>query len=151
MGQLTLPAEGGCRCDAVRFRITAPPLLTMACHCTGCRRMTASAYSLSAAIPTHGFELTKGEPVLGGLRGAPRHYHCGQCMSWLYTVMPGLDDFVNLRAAALDDPSWFTPYVETYTSEKLAFAETGAKHSYPQFPPMEDFGRLMQEYAALPA
>ena len=34
--------EGGCRCGQVRFRIDGGPLITMACHCTGCQRMTAS-------------------------------------------------------------------------------------------------------------
>ena len=69
-----LPWEGGCRCGEVRFRVSAPPLLTAACHCTGCQRMSSSAYSLSAAIPSDGFEVTQGEPVLGGLKGSTRHY-----------------------------------------------------------------------------
>jgi hypothetical protein len=43
--------EGGCRCGRVRLKITKRPLLTMACHCTGCQRMSSSAFSLSAAIP----------------------------------------------------------------------------------------------------
>src|SRR5690606_35371104 len=49
---------------------------TGACHCAGCQRMTASAFSLSAAIPTDGFEVTKGESVKGGLHGdETRHVH----------------------------------------------------------------------------
>ena len=35
-----LPLEGGCRCGQVRLKISAPPLLTMACHCTGCQKMS---------------------------------------------------------------------------------------------------------------
>jgi len=61
------------------------PLLAMACHCTGCQRMSASAFSLSAAIPTAGFAVLKGEPVLGGLHGAAHHYFCPHCMSWVFT------------------------------------------------------------------
>src|SRR3546814_16148897 len=45
-----LPWDGGCRCGRTRFRVSAPPLLAEACHCTGCQRMTASAYSLSLAV-----------------------------------------------------------------------------------------------------
>jgi hypothetical protein len=59
-----LPLEGGCRCGRVRLRITALPLLTMACHCTGCQRMTAGAFSLSVAIPAAGFSVTEGEPAI---------------------------------------------------------------------------------------
>jgi len=68
-----LPWDGGCRCGEVRLRVTAPPLLAMACHCTGCQRMSSSAYSLSLAIPTAGFEVVAGEPVRGGLRGPLHH------------------------------------------------------------------------------
>ena len=63
--------EGGCRCGQVRIKMTAPPFLTMACHCTGCQRMTGSAFSLSAAYPSNAFSVTQGEPVIGGLHGSP--------------------------------------------------------------------------------
>jgi hypothetical protein len=51
MSELTLPAAGRCRCDEVEIRLSTPPILTMACHCKGCQRMSASAFSLSVAIP----------------------------------------------------------------------------------------------------
>lgn len=62
MSTLELPCEGSCRCGQVRLKINAKPLLTMACHCTGCQRMTAGPYSLSAAIPSEGFEVTEESP-----------------------------------------------------------------------------------------
>lgn len=141
------PAEGGCRCGRVRIRLSAAPILTMACHCTGCQKMTASAFSLSAAIPVEGFEVTAGEPVIGGLHEAARHYFCGWCMSWMFTRMEGLDWFVNVRTTMLDDPSGLAPFAESWTSEKLDWATTPARHSYPGFPPMEAFPGLMEEYA----
>jgi len=77
MSQPDLPWEGGCRCGQVRFKVSAAPILTMACHCTGCQKMTASAFSLSAAIPSEGFEVTAGAPAIGGLHGAEiHHYFC---------------------------------------------------------------------------
>ena len=36
MDTISLPAVGGCRCDRLRFTITAAPMLTSACHCRGC-------------------------------------------------------------------------------------------------------------------
>lgn len=147
MGRPKLPAEGGCRCGQVRFRISAPPLLTMACHCTVCQRMSSSAYSLSAAIPSDGFEITRGEPVIGGLHGASRHYFCPHCMSWMYTRPEGMDWFVNLRPTMLDEPDWFMPLMETWTSEKLPWATTPARHSFAELPPMDEYEGLMKEYA----
>ena len=148
MMALTLPQDGGCRCGRVRLRISKAPLLTMACHCTGCQKMSSSAYSLSAAIPADGFEVTEGEPVIGGLHGAARHYFCGYCMSWMFTRPDGIDFFVNVRPTMLDDTKWFVPYIETYAEEKLPWATTPAKHSYPKLPEMEDYEGLIKGYSA---
>jgi hypothetical protein len=145
-----LPWDGGCRCGQTRFRITQPPLLTMACHCTGCQRMSASAFSTSIAVPAAGFAVTKGEPVIGGLHGPQvRHHHCSNCKSWMFTRMEPDMGFVNVRATLLDDARWFEPFIETYTSEALPWAKTPAKHSYEKFPAMEDYARLTREFAAL--
>jgi hypothetical protein len=147
MSKLNLPLEGGCRCGQVRLKISAPPILTMACHCTGCQKMSSSAFSLSAAIPAEAFEVIEGEPVIGGLHGSTRHYFCPHCKTWMFTRPEGMDWFVNLRPTMLDDTGWYSPFVETFTSEKLSFAETGAAHSYETFPPMEDYEGLMKEFA----
>ncbi|MEW5421772.1 GFA family protein [Amorphus sp. 3PC139-8] len=139
--------DGGCRCGAVRFRTTGPEIITMACHCTGCQRMTASAFSLSALFARSAFELLQGETVIGGQHGVHRHHHCGHCLSWLYTLPDGLDEFINLRATMFDDTEWIAPFVETCTSEKLAWVTTPARFSFEQFPPMESFGDLISAYA----
>ncbi len=142
-----LPWDGGCRCGQVRLRISVAPLLTMACHCRGCQRMSASAYSLSAAIPTEGFAITQGEPVIGGLHGATRHFFCPHCMSWMFTRPDGLEHFVNLRPTMLDDASWFVPYLETYTSTRLPGATTLAVRGYETFPSFDDYIGLTSGYA----
>src|SRR5215472_3698892 len=111
MSKLELPALGHCRCGEVQIRISAPPILTMACHCRGCQRMSASAFSLSAAIPTPGFEVVRGEPVIGGMRDPQlQHFFCPKCMSWMFTRF--VPEFVNVRATMLEDASWFVPFVE---------------------------------------
>ena len=142
-----LPWEGGCRCGRVRLLVDAPPLVTMACHCTGCQSMTSSAFSLSVAIPTPGFHITRGEPVIGGLHGPSQHFFCSWCKSWMFTKPEGVDFFVNLRATMLDDPSWYVPFIETWTSERLPWASTPAPHSYEALPPLDDFPRLLAAYA----
>ncbi|HEX7886354.1 MAG TPA: GFA family protein [Phenylobacterium sp.] len=148
MTDWNLPWDGGCRCGRVRMRIGAAPLLTMACHCTGCQRMTASAFSLSVAVPSEAFEVTAGEPVIGGLHGEDvHHYFCPHCMSWLYTKPQGLDGFVNVRSTMLDGVPASEPFIETYVSEKLSWVTTPAAHSYPAFPSLKSYGDLFQAFA----
>ena len=140
---------GACRCGVTRFRLTRRPLVTMACHCTGCQKMTASAFSLSALYPLAAFALIEGAPVIGGLHGPDaRHHFCPHCLSWIYTRFAAPDEFVNVRATMLENAADFVPFVETWTAEKLAWAATPAVHSFAGFPPMERYPDLLAEYAA---
>lgn len=149
MSRMPLPLAGSCRCGRVEIRVTKPPLATSACHCHGCQKMSASAYSLTAIIPADGFAVTKGEPVIGGLHGDDlHHYCCGHCMTWMFTRAQGMDWFVNVRPTMLDDASWFHPFMETYTSTRLPFAQTGAVRSFEKFPDMEEYEGLVGEYQA---
>lgn len=148
MSHWQLPWTGACRCGQVRIRVSAPPLLTSACHCTGCQRMSASAFSLTVTVPAKGFEVTAGEPEIGGLHGATRHYFCPHCKSWMFTRPEGYEDqFVNLRPSMLDDRRWYKPFIEVWTREKLPWAATPALHRYETEPPMEEYGLLLAEFA----
>ena len=138
--------HGGCRCGKVRFEATGEPLLTLACHCSGCQRMTASAFSLSEGYPSAAFRLTEGETAIGGLHGATRHYFCDHCKSWLYTEPEGVADFVNVRSTLFDQPRTEPPFVETYAGEGLPWARTGARHSYDALPAMDEWPGLIQAF-----
>jgi hypothetical protein len=148
MDDWKLPWDGGCRCGAVRLRVAAPPLMTMACHCTGCQSMSASAFSMTISVPADGFEVVRGETVIGGLHGPQiRHHHCDRCKAWLFTRVEGMDFFVNLRGSALDEHRWIAPFIETYTAEKLPWAHTGAPHAYATYPDEGDYPALMAAFA----
>ena len=147
MDDWKLPWDGGCLCGHVRFRISAAPLLSLACHCAGCQRLTASAFSMSLAIPADALELTQGATVIGGLQGPHRQEYCPQCKSWMFTRPQGLDFMVNARATMLDEHGWFEPFVETYTSEKLPWVRTPARHSFATFPEEGGFDPLIEAFA----
>ncbi|TPG13095.1 GFA family protein [Sphingomonas oligophenolica] len=149
MPHIELPQDGACRCGRVRLRITAAPLLTMACHYRGCQRMTASAFSLSVAVPIDGFAVIAGDTEPGGCHAAGQdHRHCGWCKSWLFTLIPLQFGFVNVRSTMFDDTSWSAPFVETCTCAALPWVTTGAAHSYAGFPAVEEYPRLIGAYAA---
>jgi hypothetical protein len=143
----TLPLSGSCRCGRVEFRVTRAPICTAACHCRGCQKMAASAYSLTAMVPGDGLEVTKGETAIGGMHAPElQHHFCAHCMTWMFTRPVGMP-FVNVRPTMLDDSSWFRPFMETFASAKLPFAETGAVRSFETFPAMGEIEALLTEYA----
>ncbi len=144
-----LPMRGSCRCGEVTFEIGAPPLMTAVCHCTGCQRMSGSAFSLTATVPADAFTVTQGEPVIGGLRGPElHHYCCPSCMSWMFTRIEGAAAIVNIRPTLLDDASWFVPFIETMTKEKLSWVDVPARHRFEGFPAVAERPGLIAAFAA---
>ena len=138
---------GICRCGDVQFVTQGPPLITMACHCRGCQRMASSAFSLSSLYDADQFAVTNGEPVLGGLKGATRHYFCPSCMSWLFTRPDGMDAFVNVRSTMFEDAVKHRPYVDTYLKEAMPSVQTGAVKRFDTLPEEDQFGPLIAAYA----
>ena len=130
------------------MRVTTLPLITSACHCRGCQRMSASAYASTAIFPAAGFEVTQGEPVIGGIHGPDaHHFFCPHCLSWLFTRAEAMPQIVNVRPTLFDDATWFAPFIETFTKTKFVWAATGAQHSFEEFPPEEAYEPLIQAFA----
>ena len=68
------------------------------------------------------------------------------CMSWMFTLPDVTDAFVNIRRTMLGNTKWFSPFIETYTSERLPWATTSAIHSFERFP-FESYEGLVREYS----
>jgi len=109
--------------------------------------MSASAYSLSEGYPSGAFRLVRGEPVIGGIHGATRHYHCDYCKSWLYTEPEGVEDFVNVRSTMFDKVRSEPPFVETHVGEALPWAGAHGQHRYETLPEMDEWPRLIRQFA----
>lgn len=109
--------------------------------------MSASAYSLSEGYPSGAFRLLRGEPVIGGIHGATRHYHCDYCKSWLYTEPEGVEDFVNVRSTMFDKVRSEPPFVETHVGEALPWASARGQRRYDTLPAMDEWPQLIRQFA----
>ena len=141
------PFDGSCLCGSVQIHVTAPPLLTLACHCRDCQKFTASAFSLTTMFPNDGFACS-GNLFKGGLQTRGRdHYFCKSCGNFVYSQIGGTSQRINLRTSILDDAASFKPFVELMTDEKMEWAAVPTKHSYRQSPDsLEELHALMDEY-----
>jgi hypothetical protein len=61
--------SGSCQCGRVRFEAAGKPIWVAHCHCTDCRRATASAQATYAGYDKGKVRFTAGEPAQSG---APR-------------------------------------------------------------------------------
>ena len=116
--------EGGCVCGAVRYRLTAPPLIVHACHCRDCQRLTGSAFALNIWIERSCVEADHALPkffMTTAGSGKPHQvFFCGNCTTHLwsrYHAAPG--DTLLVRAGTLDQPERIKPDVHIFTRSKL--------------------------------
>src|SRR3954453_8341005 len=120
--------EGGCSCGALRYRLTASPLIVHACHCRDCQRLTGSAFVINMWIERQFVETGSAAPqsctLAGGSGQAHEVFFCGTCGAdvWSrYQAAPG--DTLFVRAGTLDNPAAVTPQVHIFTRSKLPWLE----------------------------
>ena len=117
------PANGGCTCGAVRYRLTQPPLFVHCCHCSWCQRETGSAFALNAMIESSCVELTKGSPeevatpTKSG--GGQTFMRCPSCRIALWSYYAGAGRKVSfVRVGTLDKPVVAPPDIHIFTMSK---------------------------------
>lgn len=130
---------GGCQCGAVRYACDAEPLALYVCHCTECRRQSASAFGMSLTMPAGTMRVTKGTPNFwtrhanSGRR--VRCAFCPACGSRLWHE--ALDsDYLSIKAGSLDEPVDMAQAIHIWTARKLpgTVIPPGAEQ-YPEEPP----------------
>src|ERR1700751_455268 len=55
------PADGGCDCKRVRYRMESTPLFVHCCHCRWCQRESGASFALNALIEGDRVEVLAGE------------------------------------------------------------------------------------------
>ena len=141
--------EGGCACGALRYKLTAEPLIVHACHCRDCQRLTGSAFVTNIWIEKK-FVVAGGAGVpksfkLSGGSGKPNEvFFCDRCGTYLwskYYASPG--DTVLLRVGTLDRPEAIKPDVHIFTRSKLPWLNLPK-----EVPAFDSFYDLKQVWSA---
>ena len=115
--------EGGCRCGAVRYRVTAPPLWVSHCHCSDCRRSSGAPVSTFVGVATDAFAFVSGTPGLHeSSPGVKRHFcrDCGTPLTYEATIYPGE---VHIMAGSLDAPEHIAPQRHVFTRDQMPWLQ----------------------------
>ena len=125
-----LSADGGCLCRAVRYKLSGEPAMVAVCHCATCQKNTGSAFSMNLAMPKDAVELTGDslttyEERAGAGTVAFFRSFCSQCGSPICGQGEAYPGVVFIKAGTLDDPSWVTPTVHMWCSEKQPWVTIG--------------------------
>jgi hypothetical protein len=117
------PFSGGCGCGAIRYECTAEPIEMFQCHCRDCQRATGGPFSCVVVVPEKSFKLTQGSLRYHFTQSAATGQHkrgfCAECGSRISggENAEGTSEIVGINAGSLDDPSWFRPQYDIFTSD----------------------------------
>jgi hypothetical protein len=140
---MKLPILGGCVCGAVRYELTAEPVLMLKCHCRDCQHITGSGFAPAFLVPADAFRLTHGElryhPTPSMRRGKHKRGFCPECGSRITggEFETGESPFVGVLAGSLDDPTLFQPRMDIFVSDAQPWDQMDlAIPKFEQYPPV---------------
>ena len=114
--------KGGCLCGAVRYTLKSEPRAIALCHCTHCRRLGGSVFSLNLVIRDTDYEQS-GETTVyvdTGDSGQPVHRHfCGRCGAPIFARTALSPGKVVVKGGTLDDLEGLTPKTEIYAEHAV--------------------------------
>lgn len=120
---LAYPIEGGCGCQAVRYRIESAPLFVHCCHCRWCQRESGASFALNAMIEADRVSELGIEPELvdtPSLSGRGQLIaRCPQCKVAVWSHYAGAGRLIKfVRVGTLDSPDLLPPDIHIFTASK---------------------------------
>jgi hypothetical protein len=110
---------GGCACGAIRYEVSAEPIVMFNCHCRDCQRASGGPYTAVVYVPAKAFGITKGTPCFyntpSEAMGHNKRGYCPECGSRLFGGVT--DQGCGITASSLDDLSLYKPQFEIWTSD----------------------------------
>ena len=111
--------SGGCVCGAIRYEVSAEPIVMFNCHCRDCQKTTGGPYTPVFYVPAKAFKITKGSPkyykTTSEMGGHNERGFCPECGSRLFGGRSETGQ--GITAASLDDPSIYKPQHEIWASD----------------------------------
>lgn len=113
--------EGGCACGNIRYKARLAPRYMGNCHCRDCQQATGSGFFSGVGVRADSFDVTAGAPksytrTADGGGHSVHRFFCGDCGSPLFIKNAAMARFVVVYAGSLDDPGWYKPATDIYTS-----------------------------------
>lgn len=111
--------DGGCLCRAIRYRIGGPPLSSIVCHCTSCRRASGAPAVAWLTVDRAQFQFLAGSASINlSSRDVVRRF-CGNCGTPLTYENGGSPNTIDITTASLDDPNASPPTMEVWLEHRL--------------------------------
>jgi hypothetical protein len=126
------PAEGGCLCGAIRYRVEGEVEESAYCHCRTCQRQSGAPVVAWFAVPPANLRYTKGAPKTYRASSRASREFCGDCGTYLLFREDDPTASLGVNTATLDEPARVPPAFHIWHESHIAWFDTN--DSFPRFP-----------------
>lgn len=120
-----MQVTGGCLCKAVRYRITANPIVTRVCWCRVCQYLAAGGGTVNACFPSNAITI-EGEltdyPLTADSGNAMHRRFCPKCGTPMFSESEARPHLIFVRSGTLDDPEIAKPSSTIWVSSAPTWA-----------------------------
>ena len=116
---------GHCLCGAVRLEIAGEFLHAYYCHCSRCRRASASSFATNGFVRAEDLRVAGGEEALGVLETTPgvfRHF-CTRCGSQLFNRNEHVPQIRSVRLGVIDGDPGIRPSMHIFVGSKAPWTQ----------------------------
>ena len=117
---------GRCLCGAVRLEIDAGAFLhAYYCHCSRCRRASASSFATNGFVKSENLRVVAGEDVLRAHESTPGVFRqfCTRCGSHLFNRNEHLPQIRSVRLGVIDGDPGIRPSCHIFVGSKAPWTE----------------------------
>ena len=120
---------GGCLCRAVRYSISAAPIVTRTCWCRVCQYIGAGSATVNTCFPSEAVavsgELRDYRLTADSGNVAHRRF-CPACGTHLFSASEARPHLIFVRVGTFDDPNLAEPAMTIWTSSAPHWAQIDA-------------------------
>jgi hypothetical protein len=111
---------GGCRCGAIRFKVSSEPFYTSYCHCNDCRRASGAPVAAFVGFLTKDVAFDGASGATYGADPIARSF-CATCGAPIAYSDARIAHQIFFMLGAMDNPEKYPPSVHGFVSEELPF------------------------------
>jgi hypothetical protein len=117
--------DGSCLCGRVKYQIDVAPRVTVACHCSMCRKLTGSAFGTWSLVPKESFRFRSGQELVTEVASSEhgQRLFCRQCGATLGSLTSRRPAFMHVAAGTFDGAPPLRIALHAYTASKASWYE----------------------------
>jgi hypothetical protein len=120
-----MEVTGGCLCGAVRYRITAAPIVTRVCWCRVCQYLAAGSGTVNTCFPSSAITIEgqmRDYPLIADSGSVMHRRFCPMCGTQMFSEAESRPHLIFVRSGTLDDREIAKPSATIWVSSAPTWA-----------------------------